>query len=160
MTRLNKIEISSAGLPQRMMQPVCLVYRLRFYSLVKVFFALSLLCLGGLTVMTALNGAPYRIFFINKSFPVNPTRTVSRHPEFQSLGYWTHSIPGLAVWQASQFNIPVCQGKERYDSLLAHSIPLQGRRRKKRSQTQLAGLALEGRANMHLHNSTSTCIIY
>ena len=76
-----------------------------------------------------------------------PVGTVSSHSEFQFLGHWTRSIRGLAVWQASQFTTPACQGKERHDSLLAHSIPLQGRKKKKKKkpQTLLAVLTLEGK---------------
>ena len=72
-----------------------------------------------------------------------PVRTVSSHPEFQFLGHWTRSICGLAVWQASQFTTSACQGKERHDSLLAHYIPPQGRKKKKKPETLLAVLTLE-----------------
>ena len=151
--RLNKVDISSTGLPQRMIQLSTLPTTILISSK-------SVLCTAPSSALEVLlsqlhRKEPLKDFVCKEIISSKPTRTVSGHPEFQSLGYWTRSIYGSAVWQPSQFNIPACQ---RYDSLLAHSIPLQGR--KKDLEHCLLYERWRERANMLLHNPVYTCIIH
>lgn len=166
MMRLSKVEMRSAGLPQR---KIPLVQFANYCSLVKVFFALLPLVQGRSYCHNFTESAtPQPLRPPKKDFPPKeiisskPVRRVSSHSEFQSLGHWTRSICGLAVWQASQFTTPACQGKERHDSLLAHSIPLQGRRRKKKKTPSNTACCINvsGKELIFTYTIQLTCTIY
>lgn len=110
MRRLNIVEIGSAWLPPKKMPPVQFT---NYQPPVKVFFVLLPLVQWWSYCHNFTERGPLKNFLHKEIISSKSARTVSGHPDFQSLGYWTHSILGLAVWQASWFRSLLLPAKEK-----------------------------------------------